>query len=334
MNLPLAIVSESSLTLPALVRRAAEQLACAETSAEVLEARDTARVAYDAAKSAGRFARAKNAHDEVLSAVYRAQADALEIEALAKRRLADEYDAAQERGEVATRADQNLLPDENKVRAADLGLTHKDIHEARLIRDAEDADPGIVRRVLDERLEAGQEPTKAAVREAIVNRTSFTGNNEWFTPIEHIERARKVLGTIQLDPASHMLAQKNVKAKSFFTEEDDGLCRDWNGKVWLNPPYAQPAIGQFVEKLIHEVGAGRVSEAIMLTHNYTDTAWFQAAAQKATAICFTRGRIRFVSPEGQLAAPTQGQAFFYFGARFQTFLAHFREIGFVVEVRQ
>ncbi len=31
---------------------------------------------------------------------HRAQADALEIEAMAKRRLADEYDAAQERGEV------------------------------------------------------------------------------------------------------------------------------------------------------------------------------------------------------------------------------------------
>jgi hypothetical protein len=35
----------------------------------------------------------------------RAQADALEIEALAKRRLADEYDAAQECGEVATSRD-------------------------------------------------------------------------------------------------------------------------------------------------------------------------------------------------------------------------------------
>lgn len=49
-------------------------------------------------------------------------------------RLTD--DAAQERGEVATRADQNLLPDEKKVSVGDIGLTHKDIHEARIIRDA------------------------------------------------------------------------------------------------------------------------------------------------------------------------------------------------------
>lgn len=57
---------------------------------------------------------------------------------------ADEYDAAQERGEVATRADQNLLPHEKKVSVADLDLTHKDIHEARQIRDAEVADAGAI----------------------------------------------------------------------------------------------------------------------------------------------------------------------------------------------
>ena len=36
--------------------------------------------------------------------------------------------------------------------AADLGLTRKEIHEARIIRDAEKAEPGIVRRTLHEAL--------------------------------------------------------------------------------------------------------------------------------------------------------------------------------------
>jgi hypothetical protein len=67
--------------LPTLIdRAAAAALLAARTSSEVLEARDLARVAYDAAKSAGRMARAKAAHDEVIAAVYRAQADALLIE--------------------------------------------------------------------------------------------------------------------------------------------------------------------------------------------------------------------------------------------------------------
>lgn len=51
----------------------------------------------------------------------------------------DEYDAAQERGEVAKIGD-NLpsVPKQNAKppTASDIGLSRKDIHEARLIRDA------------------------------------------------------------------------------------------------------------------------------------------------------------------------------------------------------
>ena len=35
-----------------------------------------------------------------------------------------------------------------------------------------------------------------------------TGENEWFTPAEYIEKARETLGRIDLDPASHVLAQQ------------------------------------------------------------------------------------------------------------------------------
>ena len=75
-------------------------------------------------------------------------------------------------------------------------------------------------------------------------------------------------------------------------------------------PYAQPLIAQFVSKMCAERKAGRVTAAIMLTHNYTDTAWFQGAMTAADAICFTRGRVKFYELDGEIAAPTQGQAFF------------------------
>lgn len=52
------------------------------------------------------------------------------------------------------------VPDGNSLATvADLGLTRKAIHEARQLRDAEAADPGVIRRTLDARLERGQEPT-------------------------------------------------------------------------------------------------------------------------------------------------------------------------------
>lgn len=170
---PGAVVSFDETTpLPAIIDHAAHVLANARSAAVVLEARDLAGLAYDAAKRAARIGKAKGAHDDLIGASYRLQADALMIEANAKRRLADEYDAAQERGEVANSGDTLKrgpgVPEQNagKATAADLGLSRKDIHEARIIRDAERADPGIVSRTVSEAIGAGEEPTRAKVRRA------------------------------------------------------------------------------------------------------------------------------------------------------------------------
>lgn len=156
--------------LPALIDAAASALLSAKTSAEVLEARDMASVAYDAAKKAGRMARAKEAHDTLLAEVYRAQAKALAIEARAKIRLADEYDAAQDRGEVRANGERGKAVGDcnsfwdRKQSATDLGLRRDQIHEARQIRDAEREQPGLTQRALDAMVERGEEPTKAALR--------------------------------------------------------------------------------------------------------------------------------------------------------------------------
>lgn len=158
-------------TLPALVVRAGQRLLEARTSAEVLEARDLASIAYDAAKKAARLAKAKGAHDALIAAAHRAQADALDIEAQAKRRLADEYDAAQERGEVKSVGNPNYSQAEELPTAADVGLTPKQIHEAREIRDAEQAEPGIVRRALDATIARGEEPTRASVKRVVKDKS-------------------------------------------------------------------------------------------------------------------------------------------------------------------
>jgi len=169
----LAPVSAASQDLPSLIDRATRMLLGAKTAAEVLEAREVAGLAYDVAKRAARLQRAKGAHDDLVAAAHRAQAHALEIEARAKRRLADEYDAAQARGEVAKVGQYERANVENDnvspATAADLGLRRDQIHEARIIRDAEAADPGVVRRALDDRLERGEEPTRAALRKMVVD---------------------------------------------------------------------------------------------------------------------------------------------------------------------
>lgn len=165
----LAAVTESiGNTLPGMVHAAAQKLAAAADAAEVLDARDAARLTYTTAQMAGRIAKAKGAHDTLVAAAHRAQADALDIEAAAKRRLADEYDAGQERGEVATKGKRVNVPDRNiKATAAEIGITRKEVHEARRVRNAEQAQPGVVREALDKALDEGKEPSRAVVNEAV-----------------------------------------------------------------------------------------------------------------------------------------------------------------------
>jgi hypothetical protein len=156
--------------LPSLIHRAATMLAGTKTAAEVLEAREIAGVAYDAAKRAARLSREKAAHDDLVAAAHRAQAHALEIEAAAKRRLADEYDGAQARRDVGQQgARTDLVHAVNEVvpSAADLGLNRRETHEARQLRDAEANDPGIVWRKLDYRLERGEDARRFMRRKGL-----------------------------------------------------------------------------------------------------------------------------------------------------------------------
>ena len=160
-------------------------------------------------------------------------------------------------------------------------------------------------------------------------RTSFTGDNEWYTPLEYIQAAKQVMGSIDIDPASSDFGQSRINAGVYYTKEDDGLTKEWNGKLWLNPPYAQPLIAQFIEKAVAEFEAGRITDAIILTHNYTDTKWFHHAESVCAAICFTKGRIPYESEDGTKAQPTQGAAFFYFGDHVNRFNEVFAQYGFI-----
>lgn len=177
---------------------------------------------------------------------------------------------------------------------------------------------------------AQSEPAKEVMREAVKNhRTIGTGENEWYTPAEYVEMARKVMGGIDLDPASCAQANEVVAAATFYTKEDDGLSKDWAGRLWLNPPYSRDLMPAFVEKLRTSYLEGEVDQAVLVSHNNTDTAWFHNLASVASAICFPKKRIRFYRDE-EIAAPTNGQAFFYLGEAPEQFIEAFSDVGFVV----
>lgn len=155
------------------------------TEGDVMAARMLASGAYDQAKAAASFAKRFQAGTELIGKAHRLQGDALWIETQAKVRLADEYDAARKRGEVAGQGKPSKS--EGLATTADIGLTYKEIHEARKLRDAERAAPGIVQRAIDARLAAGLEPSRANLRAHIGTKTATRedrGQNLYETPVE------------------------------------------------------------------------------------------------------------------------------------------------------
>jgi hypothetical protein len=155
------------------------------------------------------------------------------------------------------------------------------------------------------------------------------GSYEWYTPSEVISLVHKVLGGIDLDPASSDIANKTVKAESIYTLSDNGLNQSWFGRVYLNPPYSAKLIGQFIDKLICHISLGDVTEAIVLTNNGTETKWGQILLANCDAMCFPSHRIRFLSPEGLKAGPLQGQMITYIGNNVEVFESIFSAIGVV-----
>jgi phage N-6-adenine-methyltransferase len=154
-----------------------------------------------------------------------------------------------------------------------------------------------------------------------------SGENEWYTPLEFIESARAVLGTIDLDPASCEQANKTVGANKFFSEKDNGLSKKWKGNVWLNPPYAQPLISDFAEAVSAKYESGEINAACVLVNNATETKWLHRMLQSASAICLIRGRVKFIDKNGNPGAPLQGQVIIYFGHAVELFKSHMAKHG-------
>lgn len=173
------------------------------------------------------------------------------------------------------------------------------------------------------REEIVQEAISTTKRAHVANNS---GNNEWYTPEKYIESARAVMGSIDLDPASSDIANETVKAEMYYTIETDGLAQPWYGNVWMNPPYAQPHIEQFIQKLADE--NSRIEQAIVLVNNATETKWGSLLLSMADAVCFPTGRIRFVAPDGSLGdSPLQGQMIAYIGANPSKFIQNFKQYG-------
>ena len=156
-----------------------------------------------------------------------------------------------------------------------------------------------------------------------------TGRHEWYTPDYILDAARELFwGVIDLDPASSDVANERVKAKRYFTEEQDGIIHDWvANSVFLNPPYGFPQIQDFCEKLVYEYHCGNVITAVVLTNNSTGTAWSRLLGNNSEGICLLDERVKFHYKGKFNSLPMQGQVIWYLGDDFDRFNESFRSIG-------
>lgn len=120
-------------------------------------------------------------------------------------------------------------------------------------------------------------------------------SDEWLTPPEIVTQ----LGPFDLDPCA-MIDQPWRTAATEFTFHDDGLAQEWDGRVWLNPPYGQQT-GKWLKKL------ARHGDGIALIFARTETVMFHNWVwDTAAAIFFFRRRLNFHHPNGARALKNAG----------------------------
>lgn len=117
--------------------------------------------------------------------------------------------------------------------------------------------------------------------------TTVAATDVWLTP-PHIIKA---LGHFDLDPCSSLDRPWDT-ADKHFTIDDDGIAQPWAGRVWCNPPYGK-AMNPFLKKMVEH------NNGIALIFARTETrAFFDYVWDKADAILFLKGRLRFHYPDG------------------------------------
>lgn len=122
------------------------------------------------------------------------------------------------------------------------------------------------------------------------NELSVAKTEVWLTPPSIIH----ALGEFDLDPCASTDRPWDT-AKNHYTKEDDGFSKQWEGRVWMNPPYG-PELDRWLHRLA-EHGNG-----VALVFARTETrAFFRNVWDRADAILFLRGRLKFHKPDGSLA---------------------------------
>jgi len=156
--------------------------------------------------------------------------------------------------------------------------------------------------------------------------------DDYYTDRRIIEAARSLMGAIDLDPASHPVANGLVGAREIYTIRDDGLSHTWTGRVWVNPPFGQWEL--WAPKIVHEWSSGRVETMCVLAATRSITAQcFSPLLAACTSAVILHGRIPFWGPKTN-GSPDDGHVVLYFGESPDEFAGAFSPLGNVFKLAE
>lgn len=172
---------------------------------------------------------------------------------------------------------------------------------------------------------------------------------EWFTADLILNPAKRVLGPIDLDPASCEAANARVGATTICTKEDNGLEHDWRpyGTILLNPPGDKRGAlpKAFWNKLYDTYCAsreertgglppyrkGNLRGAIYVGFSLEQLRYLEHIGQASVAII--RQRVKYMRPDGSIGeSPAHGSFVAFLGDESigQRFYSEFRDISNVL----
>lgn len=145
------------------------------------------------------------------------------------------------------------------------------------------------------------------------------GSDEWYTP-KYIFDALEC--RFDMDVAAPIdRTHCNVPADKFITE--NSLNAEWNGFVWMNPPFGgRNGIAPWLDKIAAH------GNGIALTPDRTSAPWWQKAAEQADAVLFIAGKVKFIKPDGSTGdSPSTGTTLFGYGIRGRILLRLSKSLG-------
>lgn len=132
------------------------------------------------------------------------------------------------------------------------------------------------------------------------------GHVEYYTP-KYVFDSMDVV--FDLDVAHPEKFKTNVPCKRFFYE--DSLNKDWEGFVWMNPPYGNESNKlQWIEKFVQH------GNGVALMPDRTSATWWQVFAKQSSLFALTKNKIKFELSDGSVAkSPGTGNTFFAVGEK-------------------